>query len=359
MTRLQPDAAQVVHLLEEVDDPADVHDYVVRRLREVPAPAMDAGQVAAAVLALPGGQEEEEGRFLLARVITAQLRASPVDTSRPGWQQQLSTSVEMALDRDLDALPARIRGEDRLPAAGFDLLAALAWAQGGGLPDDIWPAGRHRRLRRRHRIRPRRRVLGAGRPRAATSSRPARPATRCTGCPTSGSASTCAPGPATAACRTPSCASRPPWSTRTKRCSPPVSPPPSTPTCGGTPGGTAPTPGPPASRSFTAWSASTGPRSCPTSRSPPGTWPDRQVEAGKPFEAVGPAEDAVTAYRELAAANPAYLPDLAGALTNLGIRYSEVGRRADAVPPAEEAVTLLPGPGRRQPRLPPRPRHAR
>ena len=139
VTRLQPDSTQVVHLLEEVDDPADVHDYVVRRLREVPVPAMDAGQVAGAILALPGGQEEEEGRFLLARVITAQLRANPVDTARAGWQQQLSTSVEMALDRDLDGLPARIRGEDRLAAAGFDLLAALAWAQGGGLPDDIWP----------------------------------------------------------------------------------------------------------------------------------------------------------------------------------------------------------------------------
>ena len=77
--------------------PADVHDYVVRRLRDVAAPAMDAGQVADAVLALPGAEEEEEGRFLLARVITAQLRTSPVDTSRPGWQQQLSTSVEQAL----------------------------------------------------------------------------------------------------------------------------------------------------------------------------------------------------------------------------------------------------------------------
>ena len=55
VTRLQPDSTQVVHLLEEVDDPADVHDYVVRRLRDVPAPAMDAGQVAGAILALPGG----------------------------------------------------------------------------------------------------------------------------------------------------------------------------------------------------------------------------------------------------------------------------------------------------------------
>ena len=72
---------------------------------------------------------------------------------------------------------------------------------------------------------------------------------------------------------------------------------------------------------------------------------NRQVEARKPFEAVGPAEDAVTAYREVgrradavapaeeavtvyreqAAANPAYLPDLATALNNLGKYRQDAG----------------------------------
>ena len=66
----------------------------------------------------------------------------------------------------------------------------------------------------------------------------------------------------------------------------------------------------------------------------------RYSEVGRRADAVAPAEEAVTLYRDQAAANPAYLPDLARALTNLGNRYSEVGRRADAVPPAEEAVTL-------------------
>src|SRR5205823_1024967 len=42
--------------------------------------------------------------------------------------------------------------------------------------------------------------------------------------------------------------------------------------------------------------------------------------------------------REQAAANPAFLPDLAGALNNLGIRYSEVGRRQHAVPPTQDAA---------------------
>ena len=52
----------------------------------------------------------------------------------------------------------------------------------------------------------------------------------------------------------------------------------------------------------------------------------------------GPA--GIDALRQLAATNPAFLNDLASALNNLGIRYSEVGRRHDAVAPTEEAVTL-------------------
>ena len=61
---------------------------------------------------------------------------------------------------------------------------------------------------------------------------------------------------------------------------------------------------------------------------------------GRRQDAVAPAEEAVQLYRDLARDNPAFLPDLASALNNLGIRYSEVGRRQDAVAPAEEAVQL-------------------
>jgi hypothetical protein len=134
VTRLQPAGAEVVRLLEEVDD---ARDYVIRRLADVDVPQLAAGQVAEAMLAAHRG--EDEGLFLLARVITAQLHADPVDTARPGWQQRLAGSVADAFDRDLKGLPARRRGEEELPAAGLDLLAGLAWAHGGGLPADIWP----------------------------------------------------------------------------------------------------------------------------------------------------------------------------------------------------------------------------
>ena len=66
----------------------------------------------------------------------------------------------------------------------------------------------------------------------------------------------------------------------------------------------------------------------------------RYSGVGRRADAVAPTEEAVTLYRGLAAQNPAFAPNLAGALTNLGACYSEVGRRADAVAPTEEAVTL-------------------
>ncbi|WP_222598299.1 tetratricopeptide repeat protein, partial [Lentzea tibetensis] len=60
---------------------------------------------------------------------------------------------------------------------------------------------------------------------------------------------------------------------------------------------------------------------------------------GRRTEAAAPTEEATTHYRALTTDNPAYLPNLASALNNLGIRYSEIGRHNDAVAPTEEAIT--------------------
>jgi tetratricopeptide (TPR) repeat protein len=51
---------------------------------------------------------------------------------------------------------------------------------------------------------------------------------------------------------------------------------------------------------------------------------------GRPAEALAPTEEAVTLRREQAAANPAYLPDLAAALTNLGQHRLDAGLPWDA-----------------------------
>ena len=337
LTRLSPDSADVIQLLNEVDDDADVRHYVARRLQAVDAPAMDAGQIAYTILALPSG--DQEGRFLLARVITAQLRTDPVDTTIPGWQQQLSSSVEEALDRDVAALPVRISGEKRLPAAGFDLLAALAWAQGAGLPDDIWPlvataispdgtgytrddafwalaaAGRyiveageadhavyrlsHQRLALHLRERIRSRGVEDAELRIAT-----------TLVDTYQELLGTSIAPVDHAYL---------WRYTWRHCA------------------DAATVGIAVLRRLVDLDRAAF---LPDLARASQYLASRQEEAGKPFEAVGPGEDAVSAYRELAAGNPAYLLRLAGALGGLGIRYGRVGRRADAVPPTEETVTL-------------------
>jgi tetratricopeptide (TPR) repeat protein len=66
------------------------------------------------------------------------------------------------------------------------------------------------------------------------------------------------------------------------------------------------------------------------------------AQSGELTDALTVTEEAVTRYRELAAAYPdRYRADLASSLTNLGNRLAELGRPADALPPTEEAITNL------------------
>jgi hypothetical protein len=67
----------------------------------------------------------------------------------------------------------------------------------------------------------------------------------------------------------------------------------------------------------------------------------RLTNAGQHEAALAPAEEATSIYRRLAETNPAaFLPDLAGLLSDLGMFLSRLGRRGDALAPAEEAVTI-------------------
>jgi AAA ATPase domain/Caspase domain len=72
--------------------------YVESRLAGLDPPIMDPVLVADHVLE---SSPTADRPFLLARVITDQLRARPVDTSRPGWEGEIATSIETALDLDL------------------------------------------------------------------------------------------------------------------------------------------------------------------------------------------------------------------------------------------------------------------
>jgi len=65
---------------------------------------------------------------------------------------------------------------------------------------------------------------------------------------------------------------------------------------------------------------------------------------GRLEEALGSAEEAVEIYRGLASYRPdAFLPDLAGSLSNLGVALSDLGRREEALNATEEAVEIWRG----------------
>ena len=73
-------------------------------------------------------------------------------------------------------------------------------------------------------------------------------------------------------------------------------------------------------------------------------------------EAVAPTEEAVQLYRDLARANPAFLPDLAGGAEQPRHPLQRGGPPPGRPGPRRGSRPALPGAGRGQPRLPPRPR---
>src|SRR5262249_18381983 len=114
----------------------DVRRYIAKRLAGIGMPMMDAGKVGDAIVRL---ERHGEGLFLLARVVTAQLRRVPLDTSAPGWERSLNRSIEEAFDHDLSQVPLLRQDDQVIPHAARELLSALAWGYGAGLPDDLWP----------------------------------------------------------------------------------------------------------------------------------------------------------------------------------------------------------------------------
>ena len=114
---------------------ADIRDYLIARLAGVD-PRMEPVAVADY---LASAQPDVLGTFLLARVITDNLRATPVDTTMLGWQARIGTSLEEALAADLAAVSSP---QGALPPETLArvLLTALTWAYGHGFPEEEWLA---------------------------------------------------------------------------------------------------------------------------------------------------------------------------------------------------------------------------
>ncbi len=318
---------------------ASVEEYVDKRLSGV-SERMDPGAVAGAVRDLAIGAEE--GLFLLARVITGDLREHPVVTSVPGWQDGLVRSVAEAVERDLGRVPALVRAGVDLPDAGRELLVALAFSYGAGFPDDVWPVAAGALSEsgasyEREDVFWALKALGRWVVEAGEGGRAA-------------------------------------YRLAYQRLSEHFAPPASRPDEDAAREARAAS----LAGALAAYYRELLPRMAPEAHAylwrylwrhcadagENGIAALRQIDAatdgalrvdvalalsalsarygrvGRPFDALAPAEEAVALRRELAAANPAFVPDLASALNNLGIVYSELGRRQEALAPAEEAVAL-------------------
>jgi hypothetical protein len=96
-----------------------------------------AGGVAARALSDPRPDGARVGSFLVARVLTRTLAGQRAVELSPGWEQRLPSGFAEAFEADLATYAARL-GPDAERTIR-DLLEALAWDEGSGLPRGLIP----------------------------------------------------------------------------------------------------------------------------------------------------------------------------------------------------------------------------
>ena len=126
--------AVVVDLDAEPGTRRDIEGYVTRRLRC--AGQADLAARVAPVLARKAAAQQ--GGFLYARTVVSQIARGVIDAHAQGWEGQLAATTVGALEHDLSNR-VRVRDGVELPGAATDLLRALAWGMGQGLPGaGVW-----------------------------------------------------------------------------------------------------------------------------------------------------------------------------------------------------------------------------
>ncbi|MFJ3121458.1 tetratricopeptide repeat protein [Streptomyces sp. NPDC086993] len=116
----------------------DIGAYVFRRCAAAGVPRERARAVGDAVAARATAVG---GGFLFARlVVGSRLAGMSGDADEDLWSSGLPDSVEAAFEEDLRAGPVRVRADGtELPSAARDLLTALAWSAGRGIPaGGVW-----------------------------------------------------------------------------------------------------------------------------------------------------------------------------------------------------------------------------
>ncbi|MDQ3151945.1 MAG: tetratricopeptide repeat protein [Actinomycetota bacterium] len=129
-------ATPVVDLDAEAGTAADIERYLASRLRS----AGRADLVARMAPMLAERAAAEQGGFLYARLVVAQVLRQVVDVGAERWEQQLPTTITGALEHDLAHGVGLVRDGVKLPGAARDLLRALAWGLGRGIPEGMWEA---------------------------------------------------------------------------------------------------------------------------------------------------------------------------------------------------------------------------
>ncbi|MGH4015971.1 MAG: hypothetical protein ACRDSL_19030, partial [Pseudonocardiaceae bacterium] len=128
--------ATVLDLDVEPDTGHDIERYVAGRLRA--AGRVDLAPRVAPVLARRAAAQR--GGFLYARTVVSQIVRGVIDVQAQGWEGQLAVTTVGALEHDL-ASGTRIRDGVELADAARDLLRALAWGMGRGMPGrGVWEA---------------------------------------------------------------------------------------------------------------------------------------------------------------------------------------------------------------------------
>jgi hypothetical protein len=134
MTALFGPLTLLIDLGDDPNSERDLHEYVERRLTGVDN-AMDPKRVADAFIGRQEKGIDDAGTFLLARLVTSQLRSTPVDTSLAIIE--LASTVDEALEADLRSTILTIDDKPH-PTAARELLGALSFAHGSGFTVDIW-----------------------------------------------------------------------------------------------------------------------------------------------------------------------------------------------------------------------------
>ncbi|WP_026129362.1 tetratricopeptide repeat protein, partial [Nocardiopsis prasina] len=115
-----------VDLAEQRSTRDDIRKYVIRRLSRVDAATEERAHTTASALVVPA--DDNDGGFLFARITVDWLsHRSPAE-----WATDLPTTITEAFEADISVLSG-----GPVPR---ELLSALAWGRGRGVPVDIWCA---------------------------------------------------------------------------------------------------------------------------------------------------------------------------------------------------------------------------